>query len=174
MFFPISLRPETAQNGQKIQEVSRMAHTDTAPPQLSQIDAKLGDLLESTPDAIVMVDPDGRIVLMNSQADRLFGYHAGEILGEPVEVLLPGRLREQHLAHRQGYFALPHTRTMGAGLELHGLRKDGVQFPVEISLSPLQTESGTLVMSAVRDVSGRHRAEKKFRELLESAPDAMV
>ncbi|RZJ25567.1 MAG: PAS domain S-box protein [Haliea sp.] len=151
-----------------------MTHTGMVPLQLSQTDAKLGDLLESTPDAIVMVDSSGRIVLMNSQADRLFGYGTNELLGEPVEVLLPARFRQQHLTHRTGYFTQPHKRTMGAGLELQGLRKDGVQFPVEISLSPLRTESGTLVMSAVRDISVRQRAEKKFRELLESAPDAMV
>ena len=141
---------------------------------LASIDANLGDLLESTPDAIVMVDPQGRIVLVNSQAESLFGYATDELLGEPVEILLPQRFRDLHLAHRNGYFQQPHKRTMGAGLELHGVRKDGVQFPVEISLSPLKTESGVLVMSAVRDITGRQRAEKKFRELLESAPDAMV
>ncbi len=141
---------------------------------LSHVDARLGDLLESTPDAIVMVDASGRIVLVNSLAERLFGYARDELLGQSVEVLLPQGFRARHVAHRDGYFNHPHTRTMGAGLELHGLRKDGVQFPVEISLSPLRTELGTLVMSAVRDISGRQRAEKKFAQLLESAPDAMV
>jgi protein-histidine pros-kinase len=142
--------------------------------QLRLIDAKLSDLLESTPDAIVMVDSAGTIVLVNSQAEKLFGYAREELLSQPVEILLPQRFRDQHLGFRDGYFAQPHQRTMGAGLELFGLRKGGEQFPVEISLSPLKTDGGTLVMSAVRDVSGRHRAEKKFRELLESAPDAMV
>ncbi|HSV48051.1 MAG TPA: PAS domain S-box protein, partial [Ramlibacter sp.] len=142
--------------------------------QVRLIDVKLGELLESTPDAIVMVNASGRIVLVNSQAEALFGYARDELLAEPVELLLPGRFREKHLAHRDGYFAQPHTRTMGAGLELYGLRKGGVEFPVEISLSPLRMEGGTLVMSAVRDISARKGAERKFRELLESAPDAMV
>ena len=142
--------------------------------QLRLADTNLSDLLESTPDAIVIVDPQGRIVLVNSQAEKLFGYGRDELLSRQVEKLLPQRFRERHLGFRDGYLAQPHTRTMGAGLELFGLRKGGEEFPVEISLSPLKTDGGTLVMSAVRDVTGRHRAEKKFRELLESAPDAMV
>jgi len=141
---------------------------------LRLVDSNLSDLLESTPDAIGMVNSRGLIVLMNSQAEKLFGYSRDELLHQPVETLLPNRFREKHVGYRDGYTAQPHRRTMGAGLELYGLRKDGQQFPVEISLSPLKTEAGTLVMSAVRDVSGRHRAEKQFRELLESAPDAMV
>lgn len=142
--------------------------------QVRQIDVKLGELLESTPDAIVMANAAGQIVLVNSQAEKLFGYGRDELLGRLVEVLLPRRFHDHHLAHRNGYFPQPHKRTMGAGLELYGLRKSGEEFPVEISLSPLKTETGTLVMSAVRDISGRKQAERKFRELLESAPDAMV
>ncbi len=138
------------------------------------LESKYRDLLESTPDAILIANQTGRIVLANSQADTLFGYDRGELVGVPVELLLPQRYRAGHVSHRSGFFSEPRTRRMGAGLELHGLRKNGEEFPVEISLSPLQTDEGTLVMSAIRDISERRRADQKFRGLLESAPDAMV
>lgn len=138
------------------------------------VESRYGHVLESTPDAIVMVNVTGRIVFVNPQAEKVFGYRRTDLVGQPVEKLLPQRFHDAHLGHRADYFAQPRTRAMGAGLELHGLRRTGEEFPVEISLSPLETEEGTMVMSAVRDITDRKNAEKKFRDLLESAPDAMV
>jgi protein-histidine pros-kinase len=136
--------------------------------------ARFGTLLESLPDATLIINAVGRIVLANSQAARAFGYEARELVGQPVEALLPERFRGPHVRHRSLFARHPRTRTMGAGLELFGRRRDGYEFPVEISLSPLPTDEGVMVMSAVRDITDRKKAEQKFRGLLEAAPDAMV
>ncbi len=125
-----------------------------------QAEARFRSLLESAPDAMVIVDGEGRVVLVNTQAERMFGYPRQEMLGQAVEMLVPAKHRHGHAGHRRHYFDAPRVRNMGAGLELNGLRKDGTEFPIEISLSPLQTESGVLISSAIRDVTEQVRARQ--------------
>lgn len=128
------------------------------------LELRYRELLESTPDGIVIVNPTGHILIANTQAEHLFGYGPGELRALLVETLLPERFRHAHKGHRSHYFARPRTRSMGAGLELYGLRKDGSEFPVEVSLSPLTTEDTPLVMSAIRDVSERRRISQALQE----------
>lgn len=122
-------------------------------------------LLESAPDAMVIVDADARIVLSNRQVGNLFGYEPDELLGQPVEVLVPDRFREGHMSLREGFLRQPGVRPMGSGRELYAVRKDGTEFPVEISLSPLVTEEGILVSAAVRDISERLALQREAERL---------
>jgi PAS domain S-box-containing protein len=126
---------------------------------------KFRNLLESAPDAMVIVDGQGRVQLVNAQTERLFGYSREELIGKPVELLMPERFHRQHVGHRHLYSGSPRPREMGAGLELSGRRKDGTEFPVEISLSPIKTRGGILISSAIRNVSDRRQTEEQIRKL---------
>ena len=134
-------------------------------------------LVDSAPDAMVLADAQGRIVQVNSQTEALFGYTRTELLNLKVEDLIPQRFRTGHVAHRADFHAAPRRREMGVGMELYGLRKDGTEFPVEISLSPLQTDAGVLVSSAIRDISERRRVEEeraRLAAIVETSSDAII
>lgn len=131
------------------------------------------DLLNSAPDGIVIVDAAGKIVVVNSQTEVLFGYSREELIGQPVEMLIPARFTSLHLKHRAAFSAEPRVRPMGRDLELFGRQKNGTEFPVEISLSPLQTETGIFVISTVRDITDRQRAEEQIRKLNAELAEAL-
>jgi len=132
-------------------------------------EAFLWTLLEVVPDALVIIDSAGRIALGNSQAEGLFGYPRSELEGLPLEVLLPERFHAAHMLHREGYVASPRTRPMGVGLSLYGRRKDGTEFPVDVSLSPLLLDDELHVLGAVRDISARRGLEERERDARETA-----
>jgi PAS domain S-box-containing protein len=141
------------------------------------MEASLRGLLDSAPDAMVIVDTSGRIVLANAQSVSLFGYAREELLGKPIEVLVPERYRSGHVRYRDNFLERPATRPMGVGLELYGRRRDGSEFPVEISLSPFQTEDGLLVISAIRDTTQRRQAEEArayLATIVQSSHDAII
>src|SRR6266487_1846572 len=140
-------------------------------------DHRFAGLLEAAPDAMVCVDADGRIALVNSQTERLFGYGRDELVGQPVELLVPDAIRDAHPGHRAGYVGDPRPRPMGAGMELAGRRRDGTTFPAEISLSAIDTDRGILVSAAVRDVTARRLATETAAQLasiIQSSHDAVI
>lgn len=135
---------------------------------------QLTAVIDSVPTAVIMVDEGGTIVLVNAQTERLFGYTRAELLGEVIDILVPQRFRAAHPELRAHFANEPKARPMGVGRDLFGLRKDGSEFPIEIGLSPVKTQEGMFVVSAVVDISERKRLEGRFRATVESAPIAMV
>ncbi len=139
-----------------------------------QLEAKFRGLLESAPDGIVVVDTSGKIVIVNGQAEKLFGYAKDELQGQPIEILVPDKVMHAHAKYRDGYISKPVVRPMGAGRRLTGRKKDGREFPVEISLSPLETEHGTLITSIVRDITERRRDEDRVQATLREKESLLV
>jgi PAS domain S-box-containing protein len=133
-----------------------------------RIEQRFRATIESAPTAMVMIDAGGAIVLVNAQTEKLFGYAREELLDQPVEMLIPKRFRAAHPGLRGGFFSEPHARQMGAGRELYGLRKDGSEVPLEIGLSPVDTEEGLLVLSTIVDISERTRQAAALRQANEA------
>jgi len=131
--------------------------------ELQKLNETLTALFQSAPDAIVTVDADGRIERANDQAESMFGYTRQELIGQRIEMLIPARFQMQHAQHRTDYMLQPRMRAMGVGLELYGRRKNGAEFPVDIMLSPVQTQQGRSVIAVVRDISERKQAEEALR-----------
>src|SRR5574341_1867085 len=126
---------------------------------------RLRAAVESAPNGILMIDAEGKIVLVNQEIERLFGYTRDELLGKPVEILLPLRLRADHIRHRAGFMAKLETRAMGTGRDLFGRRKDGSEVPVEIGLTPVSTLDGLFILSSIVDISARKQAEDERTRL---------
>lgn len=164
----ISLSPVTTDQGMFVVAAVRDATSR------KKTQNQLRSLLETAPDAMVIINRGGEIVLINKQTEKLFGYARESLIGKPVEVLIPEHLRDGHLGHRDGYFHSPRVREMGAGQELAGRRNDGTVFPIEISLSPFESDEGLFATAAIRDITTRKQAEDQLRAVLETAPDAMV
>jgi PAS domain S-box-containing protein len=152
----VSLRPVKSSTGETV-ELTKIMRDLTA-QRFAEDKFRLA--VESCPSGMVMIDRTGKIVMVNTEVERLFGHRRDELLGRSVDILVPARLRGHHVRHRDGFTDHPETRRMGAGRDLFGLRKDGTEFPVEVGLNPIQTNEGLLVLSVIVDISERKRLER--------------
>ena len=155
------LEATTVEHQRAEHQLERNAQLSNAALQLSQDTARA--VLESASEGIILIDTTGRILLVNTAAERMFGYPRSELLGEPLEILLPERIRRDHVSHRSGYFAEPRIRPMGIGLDLSGRRNDGTEFPVEISLSHVKSPEGGVAIAFITDITERKRVETQLQ-----------
>ena len=139
---------------------------------IQEVQQRFRNLLESAPDSMVVVNVDGEIVLVNQQAVAMFGYAAEDLVGSPIERLIPERFRARHPQMLRSFFDSPSTRPLGAGLQLYGQARDGREFPIDISLSPIETEDGLLVASSMRDVTERKEAEARAEQERQAREEA--
>jgi PAS domain S-box-containing protein len=137
-------------------------------------DSRFQQMVDAAPNAMLMVGRDGTITFANAQTERLFGYRKDELLGSSVDLLVPERFRSRHPSHRAGFFQEMRPRSMGAGRDLYGLRKDGTEVPIEIGLNPINTPEGSFVLAAIVDITERKRAEDRLRQMIDAAPNAML
>ena len=149
------------------QELAELSEQEQAARREAHSERRFRELLEAAPDAIIEVDREGRIILLNRVTEKMFGYGREELMGKSVELLIPEDLRHMHSQHRSHYWNHPQTRSMGSGLALQGQRRDGTRFPVEISLSPVYSESGFRVTAIIRDTSERKQSEDRLRAIQE-------
>lgn len=145
-----------------------------AEERLKRKEERFRSAVEASPNALIMIDERGQMILVNRQAEKLFGYSRDELLGRTVEMLVPERFRSRHSFYRRDFFASPSVRHMGAGRELFGLRKDGSEVAIEIGLNPIDTKDGLIVLSSIIDITARKSSEQKFRLAVEASPNAMV
>jgi protein-histidine pros-kinase len=162
----IALTPVESDEGMLISSTIRDISADDTS------EAYFKNILESAPDAMVIIDHYGKIAVVNAQAERMFGYSRQDMLGQEVEMLLPVSVREHHISHRASFSGDPHLRPMGLDMDLHGRRKDGSEFPVEISLSPVTSASGAFVSSVIRDVTSRKKMEQELIDARQAAERA--
>jgi len=149
------------------QELADLTEQEQAARREAHSERRFRELLDAAPDAIIEVDREGHIILLNRVTEKLFGYPRQELVGKSVELLIPGDLRNLHTTHRAQYFENPQTRSMGSGLSLEGQRKDGTRFPVEISLSPVYSDDGLRVTAIIRDITERKQTEDRIRAIQE-------
>ncbi|MFZ6653952.1 PAS domain-containing sensor histidine kinase [Undibacterium sp. TJN19] len=168
--FPVEIGLNPIETGDGIKVLSAIVDISERKRQ----EQRFRQVVEAAPNAMVMIDSSGQIEMVNAQTEQIFGYSREELLGQPVEMLIPERFHHQHPGLRSSYFSSPSTRTMGSGRDLFGRRKNGSEFPVEIGLNPIETADGIKVLSSIVDTSERKRQELRFRQVVEAAPNAMV